>query len=132
LKYLLDTNIVSLVARKHGAALARYERHLDDCALASIVWHELQYGLSRMRDGRVKRQFAAFYATIRMPVLPYDKSAAEHHAAERARLRSSKFVDGQIAAIAVTNGLVLVTANTHDFKAFRALSTEDWSKPARA
>ena len=127
MKYLLDTNIVSLAARKNAAVLRRYERHLDECAIASIVWHELQLGVATMKEGPAKRQFAAFYETIQMPVLPYDKRAAEHHASERARLRASKFVDGQIAAIAATRRLVLVTANLDDFKAFRELPLEDWS-----
>lgn len=127
MKYLLDTNVVSLVARKNRAAIRRYERHLDDCALASVVWHELVFGVGAMKDGPAKKQFVAFYETLQMPVLPYDRKAADHHARERARLKSSKFVDGQIAAIAVTEELVLVTANVDDFKAFRGLEIQDWS-----
>jgi tRNA(fMet)-specific endonuclease VapC len=65
-----------------------------------------------------------------MPVLPYDPAAAEWHAAERARLtatgRTPPFVDGQIAAIAVTRGLILVTANVADFQHFAGLTVVDW------
>ena len=57
-------------------------------------------------------------------------AAADWHAAERARLtglgRTPPFVDGQIAAIAHVNGLVLVTANVADFRHFADLSVEDW------
>ncbi len=49
---------------------------------------------------------------------------------ERARLaahgRTLPFVDGQIAAIAQTNNLVLVTANAADFRDFAGLTIEDW------
>jgi tRNA(fMet)-specific endonuclease VapC len=41
--------------------------------------------------------------------------------------RPAVFVDGQIAAIAAVNGLILVTANTRDFRRFRDLSIEDWT-----
>jgi tRNA(fMet)-specific endonuclease VapC len=45
-------------------------------------------------------------------ILPYDEAAAGWHGAERARLegsgRPAPYVDGQIAAIAHVNGLVLV------------------------
>lgn len=68
-----------------------------------------------------------------LPVLPYDERAAEWHGAERARLeRAGKtvpFVDGQIAAIAVTCGLPLVTANPADFKAFKGITILNWVSP---
>jgi tRNA(fMet)-specific endonuclease VapC len=65
-----------------------------------------------------------------MPILPYDQTAAEWHAAERARLsaigRVPPFVDGQIAAIAATRGLILVTNNVSDFQHFAGLVIVDW------
>jgi predicted nucleic acid-binding protein len=36
--------------------------------------------------------------------------------------------DGQVAAIAHTAGLTLVTANTKDFKPFRELHVVDWTR----
>jgi len=36
------------------------------------------------------------------------------------------FADGQIAAIAAVNDLILVTANTADFFRFDGLSVENW------
>ncbi len=53
-----------------------------------------------------------------IPLLPYDETAATWHAEERTRLvtagKTPAFVDGQIAAIAYTNNLTLVTNNTSD------------------
>ena len=64
------------------------------------------------------------------PLLPYDKHAADWHAHERARLQQSgaprPFVDGQIASIAATRGLVLVTRNVRDFTGFRELEVHNW------
>ncbi|OFW07357.1 MAG: hypothetical protein A3H96_05110 [Acidobacteria bacterium RIFCSPLOWO2_02_FULL_67_36] len=49
------------------------------------------------------------------PNLPYDEAAATWHGEERARLEAlgppAPFVDGQIAAIAHVQGLMLVTAS---------------------
>jgi len=68
---------------------------------------------------------------VSFPILPYDEAAA-WHSQERARLenlgRPAPYVDGQIAAIAHVNGLVLVTVNTKDFDQFRELKVENWSK----
>jgi len=67
-----------------------------------------------------------------MLILPYDDMAAEWHAKERARLSSKgatpSFVDGQIAAIAGVNDLILVTRNIDDFKSFLRLKTKNWHK----
>jgi len=40
--------------------------------------------------------------------------------------RPPPYFDGLIAAIARVNGLVLVTANVKDFRAFKELSVENW------
>jgi tRNA(fMet)-specific endonuclease VapC len=67
-----------------------------------------------------------------LPILPYDKEAAQWHARERARLeargRNFPFVDAQIAAIAAVHELTLVTTNLRDFRAFRDLSVETWAR----
>ena len=66
-----------------------------------------------------------------LPILSYDAPAAEVHAIELSRLsrlgRTPPFADGQIAAIARANGLVLVTRNVSDFKSFEGLDIQDWS-----
>ena len=63
-------------------------------------------------------------------ILPYDEAAADWHADERARLSAigltPPFADGQIAAVAAVNGLVLVTRNVADFQHFQGLTIENW------
>jgi predicted nucleic acid-binding protein len=53
-------------------------------------------------------------------------------ATERARLRRRgrppSAADGQIAAIARVNELVVVTVNPKDFRRFQGLAVEDWSR----
>ena len=66
------------------------------------------------------------------PVLAYDEQAAHRHGLERVRLealgRSALYVDGQIAAIAFVNNLILVTDNVKDFSSFSDVTVENWSK----
>ncbi len=65
-----------------------------------------------------------------IPILPFDTKAAEWQARDRARLegvgRTPQYEDSQIAAIAVVNGLTLVTRNTGDFAGFAELNVENW------
>ena len=133
LKYLLDTNILSERARRCpdlnvGSRLAA---HAHEACTAAPVLHELEYGLVRMPDGLRKQELAGYLKwVLRLEILPYDREAARWHAEERARLtgrgRTPPFVDGQIAAIAATNGLTLVTRNTGDFDGFTDLTVENW------
>jgi tRNA(fMet)-specific endonuclease VapC len=65
-----------------------------------------------------------------LEIIAYDAPVALRHAEERARLeshgRTVPFVDGQIAATALTYGLVLVTRNVRDFEPFEGLTVENW------
>lgn len=65
-----------------------------------------------------------------MPILDYDRAAAEWHAVERARLAAAgetpPFVDGQIAAIAFAKSLTLVTFNEADFRGFQGIDVTSW------
>jgi tRNA(fMet)-specific endonuclease VapC len=136
LRYLLDTSIVSAPIAKvpNRTVVNRLESLDESCAIAAPVWHELHYGCSRLAAGKRRSAVNAYLREVvrrTFPVLPYDEVAATWHAEERARLellgRPTPFVDGQIAAIARTRNLALVTANVRDFAVFEGLAVEDWS-----
>ena len=137
LRYLLDTMVISILASKlpDQSIVKAVAARAHECAIAAPVWHELVYGCCRLPSGK-RRTFLESYldAAVRgtFPILPYDEAAADWHARERFRLdaqgRSAPFVDGQIAAVAHVNDLVLVTCNTRDFSAFERLRLEDWSE----
>ena len=136
LRYLLDTNIVSQPVAKTPAesVLRKLRRIGDQCAIATPVWHELQFGCKRLPPGK-RREALEDYLTevvqVSFPILPYDEASAKRHAIERARLEeagtTTPFVDGQIAAIALVNDLVLVTGNVRDFAPFTGLVVESWA-----
>ena len=137
LRYLLDTGIVSSPASKipNPEIVRRLEAHGQECALGAPVWHELTFGWRRLPAGRRKDALEAYLRDVvqaSFAILPYDEAAAAWHGAERARLEASgrpaPYADGQIAAIAQVNGLVLVTLNAADFSRFADLEIEDWSK----
>jgi tRNA(fMet)-specific endonuclease VapC len=133
-EYLLDTNIVSELSRPvpDGSVVARLAAAESRAAIASTVWHELLFGVERLAPGRRRDGLRAFVTDIggRFPVLSYDRAAAAWHARQRARLiaagRPPAFADAQVAAIAVTHDLRLVTRNVADFVDFPDLTIENW------
>lgn len=135
LKYLLDTNIVSEPLRPkplHGV-IRKLRRHEDEIAISSVVWHELRFGVDRLPISRRREAIDRYLEEVvlaTMPILDYDRAAAEWHAKERARLaargETPPFADGQIAAIARVNELILVTFNDADFRRFQGLRVLSW------
>ncbi len=136
-RYLLDTTVVSEPLRPapNAKVLARLRCHQDEPAIASVVWHELCFGCQRLpasaKCAAIKRYLNDVVA-VSMSIFPYDQAAAEWNASERARLtalgKTPLFADGQIMAIAQTNGLILVTFNPSDYAAFTEVKVEDWSR----
>ena len=136
MRYLLDTNVVSepLRAKPNPGVVRRLGEIDDEAAIAAPVWHELRFGCARLPPSRRRERLEHYIDTVvlpNFPVLEYDRKAADWHALERARLsalgRTPPFVDGQIAAIARVNDLILVTCDSSDFLGFQGLRLEQWS-----
>lgn len=115
------------------SVVEKLRQHTNELATAAPVWHELLFGSRRLPLSRRRTEIERYlYEVVRpaMVILPYDSAAAEWHAAERARLTAAgntpPFVDGQIAAIARVNDLVLITANVADFALFAEVRVESW------
>ena len=120
---------------QHPEIVKRLGRHGHECAIAAPVWHELTFGCRRLPAGRRRDALEAYLRDVvqaSFPILPYDAAAAAWHGLERARLESlgrpAPYADGQIAAVAHANGLVLVTRNAADFARFKELEVENWSR----
>jgi tRNA(fMet)-specific endonuclease VapC len=135
LKYLLDTNVLSEVVKKQpdSRVLSKLEEAAGQYCTCVTVWHELHHGVALLQASKRKSGLLAYLESLErggLPVLPYEKSAALWLAGERARLSKRGFVipymEGEIAAVAVDNQLVLVTRNVLDFKGFNALKIENW------
>lgn len=135
MRYLLDTNVLSEPLRPEpdDRVLRRLRDRRGEVATASVVWHEMLFGCYRLPPSARQSAIQEYLDEVlrpSIPVLPYDTRAAEWHAAKRARLtaagRTPPFADGQIAAVASTNGLVVVTSNVTDYAGFRDVRVEDW------
>lgn len=133
-KFLLDTNAVSepLKPKPNYALLNHLRTHETELAIPALVWHELLFGSCLLPEGKKRAIVKEYLTAIAWVIYPYDAAAAHWHAEERARLaqigKMPSFVDGQIAAIAVTKNLSLVTFNIKDFRNFKGLSLVDWRK----
>lgn len=134
LRYLLDTNVVSewVKPQPDERVLTRLQRDHAACAIAAPTLQELAFGLARLPPSRRRDQLEFWLTGLaeRLPVLGFDARAAWWLGVERARLanigRTLPYVDGEIAAVAVTQGLCLVTRNLRDFEAVDELQRECW------
>jgi len=135
IKYLLDTNVISepLRPKPDESVLGKLRRHQNEMGIASIVWHELLYGCYRLPESKRRSAIETYLFEIvgpSIPILPYDERAAHWHALQRARLSSNgktpPFADGQIAAIAAVDDLILITFNTPDYEHFQGIQVKDW------
>ena len=135
MRFLLDTDIVwkPLRPEPNVGIVWRLRGHEHEIAIPAPVWHELRFGFARLARSRRREAIERYIEDVVLesfPILEYDWKAADWQARERARLvtagRTPSFVDGQIAAVAYTNGLILVTSNTHDFRCFKELKAQSW------
>lgn len=133
--YLLDANILSeaLYDIPNKKVMERLAQHEGRLATAAIVWHEMLFGVYRLPQSRRRRRFERYIAEdipAAMSILSYGDVAAQWHARERARLtaigKTPPFADGQIAAVAAVNDLVLVTRNLSDYQHFADVKVETW------
>lgn len=135
LRFLLDTNIISepFKLAPSPSVIAKLHENSEESAIASVTWHELLFGFHRLPVSRRKQQLKTYLFEIiqpNFPVLPYDHKTAEWFALERATLiktgQTPSYVDGQIAAIAKVNNLILVTRNVSDYQNFTTIKIENW------
>jgi tRNA(fMet)-specific endonuclease VapC len=132
--WLLDTNVLSEALRPvpNAGVMAQLARYEGELGIAAPVLHELRFGWLRMPEGRRKDAIGRYIQDVIavLPVLAYDAAAARTHALLRKESEHSgvviPFVDGQIAAIAISHGLTLVTRNCKDFSSIQGLRLENW------
>ena len=129
--YLLDTNAwISYLNRRRSQVADRIA--ITDPAvvrLCSVVKAELYYGAyhsSRTQENlSLLRKLYSQFAS-----LPFDDAAADEYGKLRAHLAKLGMPIGpndlMIGAIALSNGLTLVTKNTREFGRIPGLLMEDW------
>jgi tRNA(fMet)-specific endonuclease VapC len=131
MRYLLDTNTcIDYLRHPHSKVRVRLQTHSpDEIALCTIVQAELYYGAWRSQNPAhnlsLLEEFFEPFAS-----LPFCLKAARVYGEIRADLASKGTIIGphalMIAAIALANGLTLITNNLREFERIPNLSCEDW------
>lgn len=133
--FLVDTNTFCEAVRPepNRRVLSRLIARQFDWATSATAWEEFTAGIRSLLPSDRRRRLEAFRESLiegGLEVLPFDRSAAEWMGVERARLLKAGQVpayrDAQIAAVAATRKLVVVTRNVRDFRVFKGLQVQNW------
>jgi tRNA(fMet)-specific endonuclease VapC len=110
------------------AVAERFARcYVGDVVMSAITFAELEYGvLACTNPSRESENLAALVELIE--IRPFDKAAARAYGEVRlaTRHRKSDQLDKLIASHAISLGMVLVTNNEQDFRAYPSLKVENW------
>ena len=134
---LVDTNVWSEAFRP--APNERVRRwawsSADTLWLSTVVIGELLSGTELLPDGRRKQSLQASYAELIAShedrIVPFDLDASRHYAvvlANQVRAgRNPGTADTQIAATALSRGLMLATRNTRHFEGLGIDLIDPWA-----
>jgi tRNA(fMet)-specific endonuclease VapC len=131
--YLLDTNACICILNNRSPVLPARVSLYDpsELCLCAITKAELVFGAYKSaRPAENLRLLQDFFAPYLS--LPFDDACISHYGRIRADLqRQGNSIGGNdllIAATALANDAVLVTANTREFGRVVGLRLEDWEK----
>ena len=130
MRFLLDSNIISAVARDPRGAAGRRLRLTSpgEPVTSVVVVGELLFGLAKSRSLARERQLLAILEAI--DILPIEEGAARHYGTLRATLeqegRPIGANDYWIAAQALAADCILVTDNEREFRRVPGLRVESW------
>ncbi len=127
---LIDTDAISHLAR--GTTRGELVEKVSavppgDRYISAITLGELLYGLERKKPGKKLRQRLDGILQ-RIVVLPFDEEAAKVYGRIRAQVDQAgtplAHADLQIAAIAISRGLILLTGNLRHFARVEGLEVD--------
>ena len=131
--YLLDTSMcIEMIRKRSEAAMERLRNCPPGTAgISAITLAELQYGASRSRDPeRNSMALREFCGPLR--ILEFDERAAGAYGAVRSALEAEETpigpLDTLIAAHALSEGALLVTANEREFARVAGLRVANWAR----
>ena len=138
IRYILDTDHVSLLQRGNVAIAARLDALAATAVAITMITadEQLQGRLTIIRRARTQvdivRGYERLYETLRfynsVALVLYDAVAAARFDDMRRQGIRIGTQDLRIAAIMLTQGTTLLTRNTRDFNQIPGLITEDWSQ----
>ena len=130
--YLLDTNIVSYWMRGDLRLIQKIKRYSpSELSLSTITLAEIYYGIAKSPVKKKERRLKIKRIKSQLEIYPFNESAALKYGEIRAALERQGQViserDLQIAAIALSKKLCVVTHNTKEFDRIAGLKVEDWA-----
>lgn len=136
--YLLDTNVLSRLARSVDPGIAeRVRQNIDHCVLSAIAWYELEYGAARTSNPTRARERLGLLRTLFPLVHAFGIEEAREAASIRAHLETLRpnaqpigAHDVLLAGHARALGAVMVTHNAREFSRVPSLVVEDWQTGA--
>ncbi len=130
-RYLLDTNICIYLIKKHPPeVLARFQQiQLKQLHISTVTLFELYYGIEK--NNSQQRNLAALESFIApLTIVDFTFDAAIKAAKIRSDLQKQGLPIGaydiQIAAIALSCNMTLLTNNTREFERVNGLKLENW------
>ena len=132
MRYMLDTNVaIHTIRHRPREVRAKFIARQGRMCISTVTLMELIYGAEKStQPDRNLQDIEAFASRLR--ILPYDREAAMHTGSIRAALARVGTpigpYDQMIAGHARSRGLIVVTANTDEFKRVPGISIEDWTK----
>ncbi|HKI37908.1 MAG TPA: type II toxin-antitoxin system VapC family toxin [Gemmataceae bacterium] len=137
-RYLLDTDTITLAHYGQAAVVQHLAAHLDaDVAVPALSVQEQMRGwLAHLSHLRTRPQMADWYDFLvnrmfpiwkRYALLPFPEPAILRYEHLKTLRLNVGAMDLRIAAVALENGLTVVTRNRRDFGRVPGLTTEDWS-----
>lgn len=141
MKFLLDTDHISILQKQSGAEFARLIARIAqvpraDLAFCIISFHEQVLGChtyiarAKLPSDIIRgyemldRVLSAFAAAL---VLPFDANASNIFASLTAQRVRIATMDLRMASIALSQQLTLLTRNARDFSKVPGLAFDDWT-----
>ena len=129
-RYMLDTNTVSHLVKAHPSVVRRVvAAPMVSLCVSSITEGDLLFGLAKRPDAK-RLHLAVREFLLRVDVLPWDSTTAEHYGIARANMEKQGKIlaplDLLIATHALSVDAILVT-NDRAFGQVADLHLEDWT-----
>lgn len=130
-RYMLDTNMVSLIAKQHPHVLARLlETKPTQIYISNISLAEIYYGLAQKPEA-VKLHRIVHTLLKNLNISIFDETASQHYGTFKAHLQAQGKnltpLDVLIASHADGLNMILVS-NDQAFFQIQGLKVEDWTQ----